>query len=56
MHKVTPEVSIGVTKGEIYTAYWMFGKGMLGCCRSSKLMLAVISSTGHDLMISCKGW
>ena len=31
-----------------YTAYWMFGKGML-----SKLMLAITRSTGHDLTINC---
>ena len=52
MHKVAHEVSIGVTKGEIYNVLDASEKsvGLL-----SKLMLAVTSSTGHDLTISCKG-
>ena len=51
MHKVAHEVSIGVTKGEIYSLLdiWERSVGLL-----SKLMLAVTSSTGHDLTISCK--
>ena len=52
MHKVAHEVSIGETKGEIYSLLdvWVRYVGLL-----SKLMLAVTSSTGHDLTISCKG-
>ena len=50
-HKVAHKVSIGVTKGEIYSLLdiWERSVGLL-----SKLMLAVTSSTGHDLTISCK--
>ena len=52
MRKVAHEVSIRVTKGEIYSLLdvWERSVGLL-----SKLMMAVTSSTGHDSMISCKG-
>ena len=52
MRKVAHEVSIRVTKDEIYSLLdvWERSVGLL-----SKLIMAVTSSTGHDLTISCKG-
>ena len=52
MHKVAHEVSIGVTKGEIFSLLdvWERYVRLL-----SKLILAVSGSTGHGLTIRCKG-
>ena len=48
MHKFAHEVSIGITKGEIYSLLDVLERyvGLL-----PKLMLAVTSSTGHDLFV-----
>ena len=50
MQKVAHEVSIGVDKGEIYSLLdvWENYVGLLS-------ELAVRSSPGHNLRVSCKG-
>ena len=52
MYKVAHEVSIGITKGEIYNLLDVWERYIR---LLSKLILADSGSTGHGLTISCKG-